>query len=249
MSGAKRALLFVGSPNGKGSTSDRLGSAVMDKLGALGVTGEKLYAYSSIATPQGRQAIIDAVARADVVLFSYPLYIDSIPAGMIEAMELMAGQRSGSTGGGDGSGNGDGSVGVGHGSDSGKKRLAVIVQCGFPEARHNEISIAICKEFANEAGFAWVGGLGIGEGPATSRMNFSGQSGMGGGLKKALALMADALAKGEGGLPREAVELAAKPALPVWLYRFIGSRQFRGEAKKNKAKLEARPLIESRKAG
>jgi hypothetical protein len=45
-------------------------------------------------------------------------------------------------------------------------------------------------------------------------------------------------------LPTEAVELAAKPLIPRWMYTFMGDRSWKGQAKKNKAdkKLRDKPL-------
>lgn len=228
MSSARRALVLVGSPKGRGGISDRLGDVLIERLKENGVDCEKAYVYGSMATPNGREAILGAVGKADTLVFVYPLYIDSIPASMIEAMEMIADwSRTG------------GSMGAGNE----RKRLAAVVQSGFPEASQNEVSLSICQRFAKEAGFEWAGGLGIGQGPALTNVNFSGSGGMGGGLKKALGLMAKALADGKE-LPTEVVELAAKPIMARWLYTFMGDRGFKGQAKRNKAdkRLRAKPL-------
>jgi len=43
-------------------------------------------------------------------------------------------------------------------------RLAVISNCGFPEAQHNNVAIAICRRFALASGLEWAGGLALGDG-------------------------------------------------------------------------------------
>jgi len=55
-----------------------------------------------------------------------------------------------------------------HGVGDENKSFAAIANCGFPEGMHNDTALAVCRILARQAGFKWVGGLGMGAGPTVS---------------------------------------------------------------------------------
>ena len=167
-----------------------------------------------------------AVAAADLVVLSFPLYVDSLPAPVIRALELIAARRA------------DLPAAAGD-----PPALVAICQCGFPEAEHNAVALEICRNFAPAAGFAWAGGLGMGAGGMTGARPLHEIRGMMRSAVRALDLSAAELAAGRP-LPDEAVRLMAKPAFPAFAYRFIANRQWRSELEKQgaTAPLDARPF-------
>jgi hypothetical protein len=74
----------------------------------------------------------------DPVSLAYPLYVDSLPAPVTEALERIAVYRPVT-----GRANG--------------QRLVAVANCGFPEAEHNRAPLSICQQFARQAGFDWAG--------------------------------------------------------------------------------------------
>jgi hypothetical protein len=122
------------------------------------------------------------------------------------------------------------------------QRLAAIVNSGFPEARQSDVALAICRLFARQAGFEWAGGLALGAGEALGGRPLAQLGGMVRHVTRALDLAAAALAAGQA-IPREAVELMARPLFPRWLYLLAGQFGWRKEARKHGTtkQLRARP--------
>jgi hypothetical protein len=151
------------------------------------------------------------VDAADLVLLAFPLYVDSLPAPVIEALERIAAHQAGQTT---------------------RKLFAVIANCGFPEAEHNATALAICATFARQAGFAWAGSLSLGAGEGMVHgAPLNEMDGRAIVLKKALDLAAEALARGEA-IPPAAQALWAKPFIPAWLYRAAGAFGWMQQAKR-----------------
>jgi len=201
----KKALLLVGSPRGiDRSTSGRLGGRLLDALKERGVETDKLHVHAVARSPDALASALAAVAAADLVVLSLPLYVDSFPAPVIAFLEKVAERRTG------------GMADAAHGR-AGRAGLFLLIQCGFPESEQNATALAIAERFAAEVGWRWLGGLAFGS------MQSSGAS-----ATEALARGAEAIAEGKP-IP----EIALKKAMPAWLYRFGGNIMWRREAKKN----------------
>ena len=91
-----RVLLLVGSPKAPGkSVSEALGAYVIGKMKARGWSSESIFIRMSLQSDEGRAALLEAVKAADLIILSFPLYVDSLPAPVIRAMELIAEARFG----------------------------------------------------------------------------------------------------------------------------------------------------------
>jgi hypothetical protein len=112
-----------------------------------------------------------------------------------------------------------------------RPRFLAIVNCGFPEAIHNETALAICRQFAVEARLDWMGGLAIGGGGMLEGKPLAAQGGRARHVVRALALTADAIARGLA-IPAEARRSARTLPIPAWLYRYVAGRGFRQEGKR-----------------
>ncbi len=221
---ARNALLFIGSPKGLKSTSYALGNALAGRLEKGGMTVERMVVGSALHSDEGLAKMQRAVETADLVIFSFPLYVDELPAPLIRAAELIAEHRAA------------------HPPVKPQKLMA-IVQCGFPEPFHNQAACAIMRRFAKEAGFAWAGALAMGMGGAVAGRPLEKAGGMLKNVVKALDVASEALLAGRA-IPEQAAELMAKPLFPKWMYLTVGNWGFRKEAKKHgaKARLYDRPL-------
>lgn len=207
----RRAVLLVGSPRTRKSTSQSLGGYLFDRLAERQVRTETFYIHTSLYSAERMQALQDAVDAADLVMLAFPLYVDSLPAPVIVALERIAARRR----------------------EQGKPRLrfAALANCGFPEAAHNRTALAICETFARQAGFDWAGALALGAGEGLVHgVPLEGASGPAIPIRKALDLAAAALAQGEA-VPQSAVDLLARPVIPGWLYRLLGVFGWRQQAK------------------
>jgi hypothetical protein len=222
MEAQKNVLLLVGSAKRPHGNSESLGDYLCQRLAERGFETETQLLYRALRAKEGIEALLAATDRADVVVFTMPLYVDCLPALVIRAMELIAAHRQGRT--------------------EKPQRLVALLNCGFPEARHNDTALAICRQFAREAGFEWTGGLALGGGEALGGRPLAELGGMMRHAVQALNLAAEALAAGQP-VPEAAVEEMAQPFIPAWTYTLMGGFGWRQQAKKHGAQkaLHARP--------
>ena len=217
MNSRQRALLLVGSPHGDKSTSESLGNYLLAQLEARKFATEKVYIHSSVNSEKGRAALLAATEAADLVILAFPLYIDSLPAPVTRALELIHDHRR----------------------QSKATRFLAMTNCGFPEARQCQTALLICRVFARQCGFEWAGGLALGGGGAISGKPLAKAGGKTKGVRKALELAGAALAEGQP-VPQAAVDLMAKPLMPTWLYLVAANLGWHLQARKNKVRKELR---------
>ncbi len=110
---------------------------------------QTLHVTKAVRSDEAIVELLAAVASADLIVLSFPLYVDSLPGPAIRALELIAARR--------------GAVGGATDAAPGPAFVA-ICQSGFPEAEHSTVAIEICRNFASSAGLEWAGGLVMPEG-------------------------------------------------------------------------------------
>ncbi len=214
MTTGPQALLLVGSGKPTGtSSSEALAGYLLERLEGLGFAPSKAYAHQVLRTERRTEAFLRQADEADLFILAFPLYVDTLPHLVTKALERIVAHRR---------------------SDAGppSPRFLAIANCGFPEAEHNAVALAICREFAAEAGLEWAGGLAMGAGGAVSGRSLTAAGGLVRNVVRALDLTAAALAAGQP-VPEEAVALMAKPLLPARLYTWIGGFGWRQLAWRN----------------
>ena len=212
------ALILTGSPKGRKSASFALASKLGEGLRENDVSVSLEPVHAGMRTEEGTRRLLDAVDGSDLVVLAFPLYVDSLPAPLTHLLELIAEQRP-------------------CGAPAGTPRLAVIVQCGFPESRQCDTAVGICRLFADRTGMRWAGALAMGMGGSLGD-DFRKLPRGGRNILDALRLAADSLAIG-GAIPDEAAKLFARPLMPRWMYTMVGNLGWRVQLRKNKAQ---RPL-------
>ena len=222
----RRGLLLVGSPKTRKSTSNSLGGYLMDQLGERSIQTETVYLHPALRSPEKTQDLLDAVEAADLVALSFPLYVDSLPAPVIEALERIAARRRG-------------------GDQSRRQLFAAITNCGFPEANHCNTALAICEAFAREAGFRWAGGLAFGGGGMVNGQPLAETGGKTIVMRKSLELVAEELAQGQA-IPKTVQGVLGKQVFPAWAYRLMGGVGWYFAARGYGAirKLKSQPYLE-----
>jgi hypothetical protein len=222
MNARQNALLLIGSPKPKGSSSESLGAYLFEELETRGVTTQVIKLVKALRSAAATQELRAAVAASDLIVLSFPLYVDSLPAPTILALEQISSWTDRAEG---------------H-----HPAFVAICQSGFPEVVQNEVAIEICRNFATAAGFEWAGGLILAAGGMVSGRPLRKITGMMRSAVAALDLAADALAAGRP-VPDEAVALMAKPAFPRVAYRFSANWGWRSQLKKNGdgSPMDARP--------
>ena len=213
MNAQKRALLLVGSPKGANkSTSESLGTYLLDRLHERGLETENVRIHPSLKSDKSRENLLSTIDRSDILILAFPLYVDSLPAPVIRAMELIAAHRRAM-------------------ENPKKPRLLAISNCGFPEAHHNDPALAICRRFAPESEIEWAGGLALGGGEIIQGLPLNKVGRVIRKVTKALDLTAAALAEGKSA-PKEAMALMAKPLIPCWMYLLFAEMGWKRQARK-----------------
>jgi hypothetical protein len=223
MSINKSVLLLVGSPKGEDSTSASLGNYLISKLEEFGMRSETLYIHRLVTREEKINDLLQGIDRADLIILSFPLYVDSLPAPVIKAMELIKTNKKAFE------------------SEKSKSFIA-IANNGFPEASQNEIALQICRIFSRECGFVWKGGIAIGGGAAINGVPLPEKGGMVRNVIKGLDITAHAL-KEDKEIPQEALEFTSKSFIPSSFYRIFGNLGWRIQAKRYgvKKKLRDKP--------
>ncbi len=223
----QQALLLVGSPKTRKSTSVSLGGYLYQQLEKQGVHTKTIYLYTVLSSPRRWLALLDALDAADLVTLAFPIYVDTLPAPVIRALERLAAHRQ----------------------DRGQTRrqlFTAIANCGLPEVEHTRQGLANCQVFASQSDFIWAGSLALGKGEIINGVPLVEGGGMTMKIRQGLDLAALAMARGEG-IPEEASNMVAKPIVPHWLYRIMGWWRTRRWAKSHGAQrlLKQRPYAES----
>ena len=177
------------------------------------------------------------IASSHLVVLSSPLYVDSLPARVIQAMEeTFAASKSTSPAG-------DAETQAGEVRDT---ALVAIVNSGFPEASQCAVALSICHRFARRMDFRWSGGFALGGGGAFDGRPLEAVGGMARNARLALDQAVAALAAGAA-VPEEALELMGKPAVPAFAYRLLGDRGWRQAAASRgvEDRLDDRPYQET----
>ena len=220
--GARKALLIVGSPKTKSSsTSGVLGGYLLGRLKAHGWETESLTLRASLRLEPGQEELLSWTDRADLLLLAFPLYVDSLPFLVTKALEVIASHRQALP-------------------NRRPQRLVAIVNNGFPEAAQNALALAICRRFADSerhrlGGWSRDGGRrSIEQRPiacCSSPLWSSSPP-----CHNALDMAGAALAEGQP-VPGEAARLMAKSPIPLlhssvwrWLFVKMGNRYWRTRA-------------------
>jgi NAD(P)H-dependent FMN reductase len=224
----QKALLLVGSPKPGESTSASLGAYLFEGLEKHGVQTQTLKVAKAVRSEEATEDLYAAVAEADLIVLSFPLYVDCLPGPAIRALELIAARRAAEA--------------AGDGDESAGPAFVAICQSGFAEAEHSAVAIETCRHFCRAAGFEWAGGLVMPEGGMLNGQPLIKMKGVMRATVGALDLAADALAAGTP-VPEEAIRLMAKPAFPRIAYRFTANWGWLSMAKKQAGgtPLEAQP--------
>jgi multimeric flavodoxin WrbA len=220
MSQTKTVLLLNGSPKGEKSNSRVIGRYLADKLEEKGLKSEESFVVKLVQSQQGIEKFYRQVDEADVIVFTTPLYVDSLPSFTIKSMEILQAHRRTQ-------------------SQPKQSLIVPVINCGFPEKEHMEIALKILRNFAVAAGLCWAGAVSVGMGMALNGEPLREKKGMTRNLTRGLALAAASLAEGQP-ISSEAEELTSKSFLPLFLVkpviRAFGKQMWRGQAQEDGAK-------------
>ncbi len=195
----EKVFILIGSPKGKKSASNNITSYIEKEFNKRGIKAQKEYIVN-YKDPETLQELMERVNQNDILVIVAPLYIDSIPAITINFMEKYYNYRNA--------------------NPKSEQKLLAIFNSGFPEPNHNDLALAMCKNFAFQSNIEWVGGITIGMGAAFEHRSLEKSGGMSKNLRKGLDSMIESLSKDDP-VPPEAMLIASKPLMPLILSKFV----------------------------
>jgi multimeric flavodoxin WrbA len=227
----RKILVLNGSPKKVGSNSAVFGDYLEKCLRESGVAVETVSLMDAYRKPDRFEALAESWDAADGAVLVFPLYADQLPGHVMAVLEKIAARRQ---------------------EIAPEKRqvFAAVSQCGFPEAENNAPALDMCRIFAREAGFAWLGGCAVGgggmyEGKSLEKLGWLGRK-----ARNALDAQAAMLASRErDACIRENVQVPCP--VPNGLYLAVASRGWKRELSGKGKKIDgyARPYAPERKAG
>lgn len=226
MSGRK-VLLLVASPRGAASTSNSLGEHMLSLLEARGMAIKKLLLYPTLDDEKKKTELLAAVDACALLLVAFPLYVDQLPAPLIDLLRQVHERRQGMTG-------------------ESRQSLVAIVQCGFPETVHCRPAGEILRLFARQAGFRFLGCLAFGMGGAVGNRPLAKAGGVVRHQARAMEQAAAFLSE-EKEIPAEVIALMGRAMMPRWFYNLAAGWGWKREAKKRgtSRRLRDRPYASS----
>lgn len=227
----RKILVLNGSPKKAGSNSAVFGDYLEKRLRDLGVAVETISLMDASRKPDRFEALAESLDAADGAALVFPLYADQLPGHVLAVLEKIAARRQ---------------------EIAPEKRqvFAAVAQCGFPEAVNNVLALDMCRLFAREAGFAWLGGCAVGgggmyEGKSLEKLGWLGRK-----ARKALDAKAALLAAGQ--TDASFWENTPVPCpVPNRLYLAVASWGWKRELSGKGGKIDgyARPYASTGKAG
>jgi multimeric flavodoxin WrbA len=199
----RRALLLVGSAKPRGtSTSETLGYEVLARLEARGIATTTRWVQHDAHSAHGLAALAADARTHDLLVIATPLYIDSLPSLVTRTLEAIATDRRSL-------------------ASPPPLTVTMIVNCGFPEARHCSVAAAIGALFSRATGARWAGALQLGGGGTVDGRPLSEAGSvvrhLPAALDKACAMLADGRA-----IPPESMAAFRQPLMPTTLYMAAG---------------------------
>jgi hypothetical protein len=219
----KKAVLLIGSPRDGATTSGSLGEHLMKLLAAKGIETRSHVLSRSMMSEASCDEMMKGVASSDIIVLSYPMYMDSPPSNVIRWMELVRD---------------DGLAGL-----EGKTFLA-IGNCEDPDPRKLDVSIMIMRNFSDGNRMRWAGGLRMPMSCAIDGASLETAGRKGRWAMKALDIAAAALADGQT-MPEEADALMSRSPMRELSYVSRTNKAWKRRAKEKgtRANLMDRPFL------
>lgn len=196
-----------GSPKVKDSNSEVNLSVIEERL-----SKENTIKRYSINKSLLKEEEISQIINSDILIFAFPLYVDGIPAHLLEQMILLEKAYKE--------------------KEHNDTTVYVIANNGFYEGDQNKYALAMVKNFCTRANITWGQGIGIGTGEMNGGMIKGGMP-LGRGPLTSLGKAMDLLAENiKNKVSRE--DIYVNPNFPSFAFKYMAHRTFwDANAKKN----------------
>ena len=215
--------VLIGSPKGiEKSASARLAQVMANVLESANWSSQWVHTHQVIRSEEAWESLIASMVRSDVILLAAPLYVDGLPAPVIETLHRLS-QAKGALA-----------------REGTPPRMLALLNCGFVESEQNATAQAMVRLFCEDIGFQWSGEVSIGAGGMINKR-----------IRSALELAAEGL-RDDILIPDAVYALTRKPSMKPWLYILGGNFMWRRQAKANgltPKQLAARPYEDVSRSG
>jgi len=212
-----KIVALIGSPKPKKSSS----SAIVHRISEILHKDITQYRALDIINAPNRNVIENEILQADILLFVFPLYVDSLPGSLLEAMVDLEKTLQNST--------------------KSLPKVYAICNCGFYDAEQTTIALDIIQNYCHKTGLTWEYGIGIGCGGmiAEDPSKIKAQGPLGNIFKVLSELCTDI----SQGFNEKKDNIFVKASIPRFLYHFGGNMGWNIIAKHNNVKkmLRAKP--------
>ena len=135
-----KTIIINGSPKPKDSVS----GIFIDKIEEFLEKKPKTYHVNQLIDEKNGLNTLHDILNSDVLVFVFPLYVDSLPAPLIKVLTRIEE--------------------IGKNTNGNQPKVYAISNCGFFEPGHNRLALDIVKNFSSHLGMSWGYGIGIGGG-------------------------------------------------------------------------------------
>lgn len=207
MNSNRNILMLIGSPKKTRSTSD----SMCDYLAEIIRTKvdwniEKVHILTDIH--DNPEIIVKKANQSDIIVLSFPTYVDSLPSHVIRVLMLLETCL-----------------------DKSKTReFIVLINCGFPETLHNDNALKICRYFVEKNELKWRGGIAVGAGGAIAGKKLPDLGAIAGNLMKNIAVLAERIVGME---MQEDDSILRVQTVPTKMYNIAGNMGWKKQAQKN----------------
>jgi len=215
--------VLIGSPKGiEKSASARLAKVLTTGLEAANWTSEWFHTHHVLRADETWESMISSMARSEIILLAAPLYVDSLPAPVIETLHRLSQGKNALV------------------REGLPPRMVSLLNCGFVESEQNITAQSMVRLFSENMGFQWAGGISVGAGGMVNKR-----------IREALEMASNAL-RDDILIPDAVDVLTRKPIMKPWLYVMGGNFMWKRQAKANgldPKQLNARPYEDVSRSG
>ena len=199
-----KIALINGSPKFKHSASGIILNSIKPKLQDNNSIEEYTFRTSEINNED-----LEQISKCNVILFTFPLYVDGIPSHLLRCLYQMEKYFNS--------------------NKSNDISVYTIVNIGFYEGKQASIAIEMMRNWTEKANLKWGQGIGIGGGGMMSMISSSTDNK---GPMKDVHIALTALATNILAL-KTADEIYTSPGIPRIVYKIGGEMGWRQSVKKN----------------
>jgi multimeric flavodoxin WrbA len=182
-----------------------LGGYLLEKLREQGLNDKKAYIHRLMNKEEKKKEFLQLIENNDLIILSFPLYVDSLPSPVIRLMEYLSQNLQ------------KGEIDL-----INKKGLVAISNCGFPESDQITTAMKICELFAQDVGFRWLGGIKVGGGESIHGRPLKERGKMVQNIIEGFDRVVDNIRRGEE-ISKEAIDLISKLMIPKKMYKIFGN--------------------------